>query len=691
MQNIKLPPKYVHDNFNQEVWDGDKLKKEISSTLKKIAKDYYDFLKIDSPIKDIIFTGSLANYNWSNFSDIDLHIVVDYSKINKDEQLVEEYLASKKELWNNKHNIKIKGFDVELYAQDLNGKLVATGIYSVQDDKWIKKPSFENPEIDKVSITKKIKSLLKQIDSICSSEDNDFIQEKGKKIKDKIKKMRQSGLDKSGEFSEENLVFKYLRNYKILDKLSDKIKDSYDKSLSINEEDISTFEYDEKENIVSSKDIYKNIKSIDLKNKIEEYNLYKLGELPISKIKINSSTIDKNKVDEYIEKIKINPDYSPVIYDSTNNKIIDGAHRIEALKQMGYETVRAYIGINNNKKEEMNESIRKIVRKQISEIFNSRGFHSSFEEWIDKWNEKEKDSKENLEEKFQSKKQQAYFYAMANKPGKVGEKWKKMADEFSKNTNFKDLKEEDDVEDFVKIDKFKKFDNISNIIFGLTGDEEKSIDLIMHKQENKIYIPKSNFNKNEITELINVFKSKGYAPEETNQDIILDLNFYKEDEKVNLKNPKFNLNEEIDMEISNPNKHALYLEDNIKEEYSGNLNNLKEFILFCCKEGEINEPTTVYLRGTRDGKLKTTASYNPNNHEINIYCKGRHIVDVMRSLAHELMHMKQMIENRLYENSGDDGSSEENEAHSFSGLMIRKYGKLKPKIYENYNNNKNLL
>lgn len=690
MQNIKLPSKYVHDNFNQEVWDGDKLKKEISSTLKKIAKDYYDFLKIDSPIKDIIFTGSLANYNWSNFSDIDLHIVVDYSKINKDEQLVEEYLASKKELWNNKHNIKIKGFDVELYAQDLNGKLVATGIYSVQDDKWIKKPSFENPEIDKVSIIKKIKSLLKQIELICSSKDNDFIQEKGKKIKDKIKKMRQSGLDEAGEFSEENLVFKYLRNYKILDKLSDKIKDSYDKSLSINEEDISTFEYDEKENIISSKDISKNISSIELKNKIEEYNLYKLGELPISKIKIDSSTINKDKVDEYIENIKINPDYSPVIYDSINNKIIDGAHRIEALKQMGYETVRAYIGINNDKKEEMNESIRKIVRKQISEIFSSKGFHSSFEEWIDKWNEKENNSKENLEEKFESKKQQGYFYAMANKPGKVGKKWKKMADEFSKNTNFEKLKE-GDVEDYVKVDKFKKFDNISNIIFGLTGDEEKASDLIMHQQENKIYIPKSNFDKNEIKELINSFKSKGYSPEETNQDIILDLNFYKGDTDINLSNPKFNLNESIEIELLNPNKHNLYLEDNIEEEHSQNLKDLKEFILFCCKEGNINEPTIVYLRGTRDNKLKTTASYNPNNHEVNIYCKGRHIVDIMRSLAHELMHMKQMIENRLYDNSGDDGSPEENEAHSFSGLMIRKFGKIKPKIYENYKNNKNLL
>ena len=692
MQNIKLPSKYVHDNFNQNIWDGDKLKKEISSVLKKISQDYYEFLKIDTPIDDIIFTGSLANYNWSNFSDIDLHIVIDYSKINKDEKLVEEYLAAKKELWNNKHDIKIKNFDVELYAQDLNGKLVATGVYSVKNDEWIKKPSFENPEIDKNSILKKIKSIIKQVEIICSSKDNELVQEKGKKLKDKIKKMRQSGLDKSGEFSEENLAFKYLRNYKILDKLSNKMKDSYDKSLTINEEDISTFEYNEKENIISSKDISKTIESNELKNKIEKFDFYKLGELPVSKIKINHSTINIEKVEEYKEIIKINPDYSPLIYDSINNRIIDGAHRAEALKEMGYETVRAYISIpNENKIENMNESIRKIVRNTISEMFSSRGFHSSFEEWEKKWKEKENDNKENIEEKFKSKKQQAYFYSMANKPGKTGAKWKKMADEFSKNTNFKELKEEGDVEDFMKIDKFKKFDNISNIIFGLTGDDEKASDLIMHKQENKIYIPKSNFDKNEISELINVFKSKGYSPEETKEDIILDLNFYKEDEKLNLKNPKFNLNENIEIELLNPSKHNLYLEDNIEQEHSKNLNDLKEFILFCCKEGGINEPTIVYLRGTRDEKLKTTASYNPNNHEVNIYCKGRHIVDIMRSLAHELMHMKQMIENRLYDNSGDDGSSEENEAHSFSGLMIRKFGKIEPKIYENYKNNKDLL
>jgi len=692
MQNIKLPSKYVHDNFNQNIWDGDKLKKEISSVLKKISQDYYEFLKIDTPIDDIIFTGSLANYNWSNFSDIDLHIVIDYSKINKDEKLVEEYLAAKKELWNNKHDIKIKNFDVELYAQDLNGKLVATGVYSVKNDEWIKKPSFENPEIDKNSILKKIKSIIKQVEIICSSKDNELVQEKGKKLKDKIKKMRQSGLDKSGEFSEENLAFKYLRNYKILDKLSNKMKDSYDKSLTINEEDISTFEYDEKENIISSKDISKTIESNELKNKIEKFDFYKLGELPISKIKINPSTINIEKVEEYKEIIKINPDYSPLIYDSINNRIIDGAHRAEALKEMGYETVRAYISIpNENKIENMNESIRKIVRNTISEMFSSRGFHSSFEEWEKKWKEKENDNKENIEEKFKSKKQQAYFYSMANKPGKTGAKWKKMADEFSKNTNFKELKEEGDVEDFMKIDKFKKFDNISNIIFGLTGDDEKASDLIMHKQENKIYIPKSNFDKNEISELINLFKSKGYSPEETKEDIILDLNFYKEDEKLNLKNPKFNLNENIEIELLNPSKHNLYLEENIEQEHSKNLNDLKEFILFCCKEGNINEPTIVYLRGTRDEKLKTTASYNPNNHEVNIYCKGRHIVDIMRSLAHELMHMKQMIENRLYDNSGDDGSSEENEAHSFSGLMIRKFGKIEPKIYENYKNNKDLL
>jgi hypothetical protein len=162
--------------------------------------------------------------------------------------------------------------------------------------------------------------------------------------------------------------------------------------------------------------------------------------------------------------------------------------------------------------------------------------------------------------------------------------------------------------------------------------------------------------------------------------------------KVDLENPIYNLNESHDNFYTlAPKKHQLMFEKNLQDEHGDNLDDFKDFISFCCKQGGINHPTTVHLRGTRDDKIGTTASYNPNNHHIHVYCKGRHKVDIMRSVAHELMHMIQMLENRLNEKSGEDGSPEENEAHSFSGLMIRKYGKIKPGIYEGYNNSKNLI
>ena len=135
----------------------------------------------------------------------------------------------------------------------------------------------------------------------------------------------------------------------------------------------------------------------------------------------------------------------------------------------------------------------------------------------------------------------------------------------------------------------------------------------------------------------------------------------------------------------------LRVEKGLEKEHGENIEDFKNFISFCCSEGNIEVPTIIHLRCTRDENIGTTAAYHPSNHHIHVYCKGRHKVDIMRSVAHELMHMIQNLENRLYDNSGDDGSNEENEAHSFSGLMIRKFGKLKPEIYENYKNNKNLI
>ena len=75
----------VKDHLNYNIWDenGEHVHAEIGNKLIQIAKDFFASLKFpkNTEILDIKFTGSLANYNWTESSDIDLHLVVDLNKL----------------------------------------------------------------------------------------------------------------------------------------------------------------------------------------------------------------------------------------------------------------------------------------------------------------------------------------------------------------------------------------------------------------------------------------------------------------------------------------------------------------------------------------------------------------------------------------------------------------------------------
>lgn len=129
--------------------------------------------------------------------------------------------------------------------------------------------------------------------------------------------------------------------------------------------------------------------------------------------------------------------------------------------------------------------------------------------------------------------------------------------------------------------------------------------------------------------------------------------------------------------------HKLYITKSVDNFDDNKVKLMSDFIKFCCKQLGINQPITVHLTGKRGGPIQTTASFNPNNNEIWIYVKNRNMLaDPMRSLAHEIRHLKQNIDGVITPTSGNDGSEHENEAHSFSGLMIRLFGKMHPEIFE---------
>lgn len=210
---------------------------EIRTKLLEIANEFIDFLSVPIIVDDIIFTGSLANYNWSEYSDIDLHVIADFSQFPEDSlELYQELFKVKKTIFNTEHNIRIYEFEVELYVQNSKEAHFSTGVYSVLFNKWLEKPKKEESKIDTDILKEKINHWMSTIDTVLSNASELTLEESKeyiKKLKDKIKKYRSSGLKKGGEYSYENLVFKYLRRNGYLDKLFNFEKNIVDKELSL--------------------------------------------------------------------------------------------------------------------------------------------------------------------------------------------------------------------------------------------------------------------------------------------------------------------------------------------------------------------------------------------------------------------------------------------------------------------------
>jgi hypothetical protein len=112
---------------------------------------------------------------------------------------------------------------------------------------------------------------------------------------------------------------------------------------------------------------------------------------------------------------------------------------------------------------------------------------------------------------------------------------------------------------------------------------------------------------------------------------------------------------------------------------------LKEFIGFAIKELNIQKlPTSLTLSRDNDKakSMHSFGSFDPNNDKIWLYVKNRNMADLLRTLAHELVHHKQAEDNRLELNSGGTGSDIENEANAMAGVLLRKFGKYNENIYE---------
>jgi predicted nucleotidyltransferase len=231
------------DELNPKVWEGNKkepkLKPEIRERLLEIAYEFIEFLDVEIVVTDIILTGSLSNYNWSKYSDFDLHIVANFQQYQENQiELYEKLFNLKKMLFNQKHDITIKGYEVELYVQNETESHFSSGVYSILFDEWANVPEKEDVTVDKELIKGKAKQWMNIIDDLLDAikdDDTSTAKKMVQKYKDKLKKYRTCGLENGGEYSTENLVFKILRRNGYIEKLHDSTTKILDKKLSMNQ------------------------------------------------------------------------------------------------------------------------------------------------------------------------------------------------------------------------------------------------------------------------------------------------------------------------------------------------------------------------------------------------------------------------------------------------------------------------
>lgn len=538
------------DTLNKDIWEGEKLKKDVRLAMLKIAKAFKEYLKLNCKLKDVIFTGSLANYNWTLMSDIDIHLILDLKSMNEPMEFLQEYIVAKKSLWNEGHNIKIKGFEVELFAKDEETLFSSKGVYSVLKDGWIQKTEKYTKEIDEITIKEKAATIMNDIDSLEQIDDEKELLSKADKINDKIKKLRNSGLEQGGEYSVENLAFKVIRKAGYLEKLSNIKITTFDSSLSLAEkEQVTESIKKQKYLIVESKEGFK-----------KEYGCLML-DLNIK---------GWNKITDKIDKEDI--------YDVPGYGIEDKPH------------ITALFGFVHDKVSP--EEVEKITKKLLQ-----------------------------------------------NK---------------SKLT--------------IKLNNISIFENKDYDVLKLDVDSPDLHELNAALRETFPY-------KNDYPDY-HPHMTIAYVKPGTGGKYIKDLKKHSIFESGSFTY-SYPPNEKLKFELGGNNKqeNVLGVEKGIEGMTPEKVEIIKSFINFVCNRLEIEEPVSIYLHKGRDEYIMTTASYVPSENSNHIRCTGRALVDILRSIAHELTHNRQReIESfNMGETVQTIGGWIEDEANAKAGIMIKDF------------------
>lgn len=243
-EQINLKSFEEKETLCPRIWAKDgSLKKVIRQRLWEISRDFIrDIDDMDIRIEDVLLVGSLAGYNWSKYSDIDCHIIVDFDSLKEyaGRTVLKQNFDRIKNDWNKSHKLLIYGYPVELYIQDTKEVNASDGMYSVKYGMWVKIPQGGNVLQQRDLIKQQAAQYLNLIDKYtrmayeCRSKAAArIIVGEIEKLYDKVVKSRKDAIAEGGEYAPGNIVFKIMRRTDSIQKMKDARKLLYDKIKSI--------------------------------------------------------------------------------------------------------------------------------------------------------------------------------------------------------------------------------------------------------------------------------------------------------------------------------------------------------------------------------------------------------------------------------------------------------------------------
>jgi hypothetical protein len=217
------------------------------------------------------------------------------------------------------------------------------------------------------------------------------------------------------------------------------------------------------------------------------------------------------------------------------------------------------------------------------------------------------------------------------------------------------------LEDIVK-EAHKKNINIQPYIDAIKNEKNLPLPLIFNYEPNKYYLVGGEM-------VLSLYKVLNVIP------VILMATLDLQDKK-NIDKQTYELTE-YENEIEKYNKDKFKEENKFKKEIS-------KFLKYIIKELNLNHPPAglTLSRDEKQAQSKHTFGYfDPQTNKIWLYIKNRNLADILRTLSHECIHLKQAEEGRIETHSGETGSPIENEANAKAGIYLRKYGAKNPQIY----------